>query len=300
MPQEMNNPPGSQSASAPPDGFATMDAYDASLQAEEIEVPEDIVTTTGGDEAPAETEEAPAETEEAAPESEEQLFEIDGQQYTGDEMRLALEEREQAKSVLDEFRELKEQYDGTESEINDLKPYRDLKQFLERNPDIRRKLEAETGAFEELAKSKYSDDPHVAALQRQNEELMRFKREAEVNQASEQIDGIFDSLQKTYPDIVDDEFRMGVLNQVQGAFTGDPRFGIKTLAAAAKTTAYLMSKATEKAAQNGKSAAVRAFKKPGVVRLVPAGKQTDAKPKAKDYRNMSNEQMAAEFVKEVG
>jgi hypothetical protein len=252
------------------------------------------------EETPSETEGTPGEAEEAASEAEEQLFEVDGQQYTAEQIQEALHAKAQAADVLEEFETLREQYEGAATEMEALKPYRELKKFFERNPDIRRKFEADIGEFEQLAKSKYSDDPNVAALQRQNEELMTWKREVEVAQANTQIDHVFDSLQKEYPDIIDEDFRSSVLNQVYGAFKGDPRFGVKTLAAAAKTTAHLMSKATAKAKQNGTQAALRAVKKPGVVRLVPAGKQTDAKPKPKDYSKMSPDQLAQAFVEEVG
>jgi len=294
MPQEIHNQPGSQLASVAPDGFESMDAYDAGLQAEEVEVPDDLMM-------PAETEEA-APTEEAAEteETEEQLFEVDGERYTAEQIQEALHAKAQSADVLEEFETLREQFEGATTEMEALKPYRELKKFFERNPDIRRKFESEIGEFEQLAKSKYSDDPTVAALQKQNEELMGWKREVEVAQANTQIDHVFDSLQRDYPDIVDEDFRSSVLNQVYGAFKGDPRFGVKTLAAAAKTTAHLMSKATQKATQNGTQAALRAVKKPGVVRLVPAGKQTDAKPKAKDYGKMSPDQLAQAFVEETG
>ncbi len=321
MPQDPNNPTGSQLATAAPEGFQSMDDYDASLMADhgKLEEPPDFFAPEETAETPAETAEAynlrfqkelaekteETPTEEPATEAEgaeapaADVFEVNGQEFTSDQIIEALTNQEQSAGVLEEFQSLREQYEGAEGEMQSLKPYRELKNFFEKNPDIRRKFEAEIGEFEKLAQGNISNDPHVAALQKQNQELMTWKREVEVSQANSQIDRVFDKLQSDYPDIVDEDFRSSVLNQVYGAFKGDPRFGVKTLAAAAKTTAYLMEKATAKASASGQAAALRAVRKPGVVRLVPAGKRSDAQPKAKDYKSMTPAQLEDAFVDEV-
>jgi hypothetical protein len=308
MPQPLNANPGSQLASEAPEGFESLDLYDASLKADAaentVEVPEDLLIPEGeeegakpeGDEAAPEVEAAPeGEAEAEAEGAEDFSVEVDGQILSSDDLRQLLTERNAVSDIYEEYGELKE----SAGEAGDLAKYRELAKFFEKNPDIRRKLEAEVGEFEKLAEANLSTDPHVRSLQKRIDQLEGSQKEVEVERSTRQIDGIFGALEKKYPDIVDAGFRQTVLAQVYGTFKGDPRFGVKTLAAAAKATAFMMEKATAKATQNGKDAAVRAVKKPGVVRLVPPGKRADAKPKAKDYMKMSNQQVKDAFVDEM-
>jgi len=301
--QNLSHTRGAAPIQSPGEGFEPADSYEGGAT-QEIEVPEDIMEEgappDGGDVSPAEGGEPPSAPEGEGEGEEELAWDVEGVgRLTAEDIRNIVGNQADNQDLIREFQGLKDSYETLQRDHQELSQFRDLKRFFERNPDIRRRVEAEVGGeFGTLSERSQSQDPLVRELQSEVQQLRQFREEVEARNADAEIDHIFGSLKKDYPEIVDEEFQRNVLSQVYDTFKGDPRFGAKTLAATAKATAYMLKRVHAKGEDNGTGKAVRALKKPGVVRLAPAGTRKDAAPPKKNYRNMTEAQIAEAMVDE--
>lgn len=206
-----------------------------------------------------------------------------------------LQNYDQADGLVKEFPDL-------EKTRQDLKDFRELRDMIQGNDEIKSQMEQLAPRWRDIAsKKEQAQDPAVRALQERVDKQDVFMERIAEAERVQSIKTVFEVLGEKHPTIVDDDFRSGVLAETVKAFDNDRHLaGPQTLLAVANSTARMLSTAVEKAKEEGRQEILAKLKdQPPGTEVISTGAKDAATPLPGDPTKLSWEQLEAEVAEKI-